>query len=156
VLEVVGRHPGACWALAGVAYWAVSTRVHLTLGVGADGPQQWMARQVLYAATAFFLLLPAVFGPQDQGLVRRLLRSRVMVAGGLISYGIYLWHEGVIDVWMRARDVQPFEGAFLPMLAVGVLGTAAVAALSYVLVERPALSRSRRASDRRSRGAPAP
>ena len=133
--------PGVCWALAAVAYWAVSTRAHLTLGVGADSPGQWMARQVLYAATAFFLLLPAVFGPQDQGLVRRLLRSRVMVAGGLISYGVYLWHEGVLDVWMRARDIRPFDGAFLPMLAVAIVGTIVVATLSYVLVERPALSR---------------
>jgi peptidoglycan/LPS O-acetylase OafA/YrhL len=154
VLEIVGRHPGACWALAGVAYWAVSTRAHLTLGVGADTPDQWMARQLLYAATAFFLLLPAVFGPQDHGFVRRLLASRVMVAGGLISYGVYLWHEGVLDVWMRARDIQPFRGAFVPMLAVAVVGTVAIATLSYVLVERPALARSRRASAPRSRGAP--
>ena len=141
VLEIVGRHPGACWILAGVSYWAVSTRANLTLGVGADTPGQWMARQVLYASTAFFLILPAVFGPQDQGLVRRLLASRVMVAGGLISYGVYLWHEGVIDVWMRARDIQPFDGAFGSMLLMGVVGTVAVATLSYVLVERPALSR---------------
>lgn len=153
-LDIVGRHPGGCWALAGVAYWAVSTRIDLTLSVGADGPGQWMARQVLYAATAFFLMLPAVFGPQDQGLVRRLLRSRVMVAGGLISYGVYLWHEGVLDVWMRARDIQPFEGAFWPMFAVGLAGTVAAAAVSYVVVEKPALSRSHRASGLRSRGAP--
>jgi peptidoglycan/LPS O-acetylase OafA/YrhL len=161
ILETVGRHPGVCWALAGVAYWAVSTRAHLTLGVGADSPRQWMARQVLYAATAFFLILPAVFGPQDQGLVRRLLQSRVMVAGGLISYGVYLWHEGVIDIWMRARDVTPFEGAFVPMLLAGVVGTVTAATLSYVLVERPALAlkesaRSRRASGPRSRAAPGP
>jgi peptidoglycan/LPS O-acetylase OafA/YrhL len=141
VLELAGRFPGACWAIAAVAYWAVSTRAHLTLGVGADTPRQWMARQVLYAATAFFLLLPAVFGPQDQGLVRRVLRSKLMVGAGLISYGVYLWHEGVLDIWMRARDIRPFAGAFLPMVTVAVLGTVAIATLSYVLVERPALSR---------------
>jgi peptidoglycan/LPS O-acetylase OafA/YrhL len=141
LLEIVGRIPGVCWALAGLSYWAVSTRADLTLAVGADSPRQWMVRQVLYAATAFFLILPAVFGPQDQGLVRRLLRSRAMVAGGLISYGVYLWHEGVLDVWMRARDIRPFAGAFLPMLAVAVAATVVIAALSYVLVERPALSR---------------
>jgi peptidoglycan/LPS O-acetylase OafA/YrhL len=141
LLELVGRFPGVCWALAGVAYWAVSTRAHLTLGVGADTPNQWMARQVLYAAAAFFLILPAVFGPQDDGLIRRLLQSRVMVAGGLISYGVYLWHEGVLDVWMRSQDIRPFDGAFLPMLVVAVVGTTVVATLSYIFVERPALSR---------------
>jgi peptidoglycan/LPS O-acetylase OafA/YrhL len=141
LLETVGRLPGVCWALAAVAYWAVSTRTNLTLSVGADSPRQWMARQLLYAATAFFLLLPAVFGPQDQGLVRRLLRSRLMVAGGLISYGVYLWHEGVIDIWMRAQHIRPFDGAFVPMLAVAVVATVSVATVSYVFVERPALSR---------------
>ncbi|MDX6538496.1 MAG: hypothetical protein QOI71_106 [Gaiellales bacterium] len=141
LLETVGRFPGVCWALAVLSYWAVSTRAHLTLAVGADSPRQWMMRQVLYAATAFFLLLPAVFGPQDRGFVRRFLRSPVMVAGGLISYGVYLWHEGVLDVWMRTRDISPFVGAFLPMLAVAVAGTVVIATLSYVLVERPALSR---------------
>jgi peptidoglycan/LPS O-acetylase OafA/YrhL len=100
-----------------------------------------MARQLLYSATAFFLLLPAVFGPQDHGQVRRLLRSRVMVAGGLISYGVYLWHEGVLDVWMRARDIEPFLGSFPPLLAVTVVGTLALATASYVVVEKPALAR---------------
>ncbi|MEY2452731.1 MAG: hypothetical protein QOD92_2305 [Acidimicrobiaceae bacterium] len=141
LIETIGRHPGVCWAIAGVTYWAVSTQANLTLGVGADTPGQWMARQLLYAATAFCLILPAVFGPQDQGFVRRLLQSRVMVAGGLISYGVYLWHEGVLDAWMRARDIRPFAGAFLPMLIVAVVGTVAIATVSYFLVERPALSR---------------
>jgi peptidoglycan/LPS O-acetylase OafA/YrhL len=110
-------------------------------GPGADTPGQWMIRQVLYGATAFFLLLPAVFGPQDEGLVRRLLRSRVFVFVGLISYGIYLWHEGVIDVWMHRRNIAPFTSGFLSLLAVAVVGTVAVAVLSYVVVERPALAR---------------
>lgn len=140
-LEAIGRRPGVCWLLAAVSYWAVSTQVHLTLTVGADGTGQWMLRQLLYAATGFFLILPAVFGPQDRGLVRRFLRSRAMVALGLVSYGVYLWHEGVVDLWMRARDITPFNGDFLPMLMVAVIGTGVAATLSYVLVERPALAR---------------
>ncbi len=99
-----------------------------------------MARQLLYAATAVFLLLPAVFGPQDEGLVRRFLRARVLVVGGLISYGVYLWHEGFLDVWMRARDIPPFGSSFASLLTVTLVGTVTVAAMSYVIVERPALS----------------
>jgi peptidoglycan/LPS O-acetylase OafA/YrhL len=140
-IDMIGRHPGLWWALAAVSYWAVCTRCGLPLGPGADSPHQWMSRQFLYACTAFFLLLPAVFGPQDQGLVRRLLRSRVMVAGGLISYGVYLWHEGVLDVWMKGRDIKPFLGSFLPLLAVALVGSVALATLSYFAVEKPALAR---------------
>ena len=141
LVDAVGRHPGLCWIAAAGAYWAVSTRAGLPLGPGADSAGQWMARQVLYASAAFFLLLPAVFGPQDHGIIRRLLRSRLMVAGGLISYGVYLWHEGVLDVWMRARDLTPLDTAFPPLLVVTIVATVAVAACSYVLVEKPALSR---------------
>jgi peptidoglycan/LPS O-acetylase OafA/YrhL len=119
----------------------VSTRVHLTLAVGADGTGQWMLRQLLYGATALFLILPAVFGPQDEGFVRRFLRSRSMVAIGLVSYGVYLWHEGVLDLWLRARDLTLFNSALPPLLLVAVVGTGAAATLSYVLVERPALAR---------------
>jgi peptidoglycan/LPS O-acetylase OafA/YrhL len=139
-VEAVGRHPGLCWIVAAVAYWAVCTQAELPLGPGANSAGQWMARQVLYAAAALFLLLPAVFGPQDHGLVRRLLRSRAMVAGGLISYGVYLWHEGVLDVWMRARELTPLDTAFPPLLLVTIVATITVAAVSYVVVEKPALA----------------
>src|SRR5207302_1760260 len=139
--EVIGRHPGACWLVAVAAYWAVSTRVGLPLGPGANSHAQWMWRQVLYGMAALFLLLPAVFGPQDRGLVRRILRSGLVVAGGLVSYGVYLWHEGVLDVWMRARHIDAFLADFAPLLAVTAIGSVVLATLSYVVVERPALAR---------------
>ena len=66
-----------------------------------DGKRAY-ARQFLYGACAFFLLLPAVFGPQDRGIVRRFLRWQPMVYLGLISYGIYLWHQAWIRSGIRA------------------------------------------------------
>jgi peptidoglycan/LPS O-acetylase OafA/YrhL len=143
--------PAAAWAAALVCFWAVSTRVHLprvpvyeaTLG-------QVLGRQVLYGAFAFFLLVPAVFGPQDRGLIRRALQSRPAVAVGVISYGIYLWHETwmlkVLD-WLH-RPL--FRTSFLKLtVAVTVLALIS-AALSYVLVEQPfqRLGRRRRPATR--------
>lgn len=148
LIRAIGAVPWLWWVLAALAYWTVSTRIGLTTGVGADGPRQWMLRQVLYAATSMFLLLPAVFGPQDRGFIRRLLRTRLMVAGGLISYGAYLWHEGVIDVWMRVKGIAAFDGPFPSMLAVSVTGSIALATASYILIERPALARKLRHSRR--------
>ena len=52
----------------------------------------------LYGAFAFFLLLPAVFGPVRSGWVRRLLATPVLAFLGLISYGIYLWHRQVLQL----------------------------------------------------------
>jgi peptidoglycan/LPS O-acetylase OafA/YrhL len=138
--EVLGRPwvPAASWAVAIFCFWVVSTRIHLprvpvyeaTLG-------QAMGRQLLYGAFAFFLLVPAVFGPQDKGLIRRGLRSRPAVAVGVISYGIYLWHETwmlkVLD-WLH-RPL--FRTSFLKLtVAVTVLSLVS-AAVSYVVVEQP-------------------
>src|SRR5204863_520679 len=86
--------PWLCSALAFVAFWAVSTQVPLSrkplyhTGVGPA-----LARQALYGAFGFLLLIPAVFGPQNETLVRKFLRWRPIAYFGLISYGVYIWHE---------------------------------------------------------------
>jgi peptidoglycan/LPS O-acetylase OafA/YrhL len=88
-------------------------------------------------------MLPAVFGPARTGVIRRLLASRVLTLIGLISYGIYLWHQFVIAKvvdWFGLR-----EGAisFVPF-TVGVLAIVfALSALSYVVVERPFVAKGR-------------
>ena len=48
-----------------------------------------------------FLLLPAVFGPQDRGLIRRGLRSWPMASLGVISYGVYVWHQTLLDTLVK-------------------------------------------------------
>jgi peptidoglycan/LPS O-acetylase OafA/YrhL len=150
--------PAVSWLVALVCFWAVSTRLHLprvpvyeaTLG-------QALGRQLLYGAFAFFLLLPAVFGPQQRGLIRQGLSSRPAVALGVISYGIYLWHETwmlkVLD-WLH-RPL--FRTGFLKLtIAVTVLAVAS-AALSYVFVEQPfqRLGRRKRAPAEPTGGGPA-
>ena len=56
------------------------------------------------------LVLPAVFGPQDRGTsrIRAFLQTRVMVYLGMISYGIYLWHEGWIDRYLQWTGLRTF------------------------------------------------
>jgi len=137
---VLGRSwvPAASWVAAAVCYWAVSTRIGLPrVPVYQSSLGEALGRQVLYGAFAFFLLIPAVFGPQDRGLIRRVLRSRPAVALGVISYGIYLWHETwmlkILD-WLH-RPL--FTTSFVKLtLGVTVLAVGS-AALSYVLVEQP-------------------
>ena len=50
-------------------------------------PRVNLERQALYGLFAFLLLLPAVFGPQDRSLIRRIPRSWPMASLGVISYG---------------------------------------------------------------------
>ncbi|HEX9530934.1 MAG TPA: acyltransferase family protein, partial [Acidimicrobiales bacterium] len=138
--------PWAAWALAAAAFWAVSTQIGLPRSPLYDATlSQYLARQALYGAFALFLLLPGIFGPQDRGLIRALLQNRAVQAAGLISYGIYLWHETLLTkffVWFHRRNFQvSFPKLFLAILA----ATLATSAVTYLAVERPFL----RMKDRR-------
>jgi len=98
-----------------------------------------IARQTLYGLFAFFLLLPAVFGPQRKGLIRRFLLSWPMASIGVISYGIYLWHEVWIYQLLKEGRFQLFNLEFWGyFLAVVVLAIGS-ATISYFVVEKPAL-----------------
>ncbi|HTZ08661.1 MAG TPA: acyltransferase [Acidimicrobiales bacterium] len=130
--------PWASWAVAGVLLWAVA---HIGLSiqpVAHPAPVLGLEQQLLYGLFAFFLLVPAVFGPQDRGLVRRVLQWRPVAALGIVSYGVYLWHQAweteFLDWTHRIWHIPFGELAFV------VLTLATVsAAVSYLVVERPAL-----------------
>lgn len=131
--------PWVSWACAGVAFWGVSH-----LGIPRDilyviTPGVNLERQTLYGVFAFFLLVPAVFGPQDRGLVRRLLRSWPVASVGVVSYAVYLWHLNLITEILRwtgtTADPLPFD-----QLAPAVFGlSVVVASISYFGLERPVL-----------------
>lgn len=143
--------PATSWLLAACCFYLVSRRIGLPPGpVGPDladfEPHQQLLRQLLYGLTAFFLLVPAVFGPQRRSAVRRALQLRVVVWIGLVSYGIYLWHEAMMDWFMVLDDVTvPFTVDFGALVLFAAATTIAVAAASYWIVEKPAL----RLKDRR-------
>jgi peptidoglycan/LPS O-acetylase OafA/YrhL len=63
----------------------------------------------------------------------------VIVWLGLVSYGIYLWHEAAIDGYADLTDTLPFAGNFSSMLLATIVASLAIAALSYYAIERPAL-----------------
>ncbi|HEY3670499.1 MAG TPA: acyltransferase family protein [Acidimicrobiia bacterium] len=131
--------PAACWALAALAFWAVATQIGLPRASIVYTRTEDMLRHVLYGATAFFLLLPGIFGPQDRGGIRKFLQLRVVVAVGLISYGIYLWHELWINEFLAwTGDTFGFSNLFW-MSVVAVTLTFTAAALSYHFVEKPVL-----------------
>jgi peptidoglycan/LPS O-acetylase OafA/YrhL len=140
LLEWPRRHPLVCWAGAAACFWAVSTRLDLSFRVGATAPGQAVVKEILYAGVGFLLVLPVALAGATLPRSLRWLGSRPMVVLGVLSYGIYLWHEGVTDIYRDVFNVPIFNGSFPAALAVTVAGSIALAAVSYFVIERPALA----------------
>ncbi len=130
--------PWLSWSVAAVMLWAVSHIGVSKLPLEHTAPARGLAQEVLYGLFAFFLLLPAVFGPQRSGTIRRALQWKPVAALGVVSYGVYLWHQAWVTLFLRWTGAL-FRVSWPEMFGV-VLGLAlSCAALSYLLVERPIL-----------------
>ena len=99
-----------------------------------------MALQLGLGLIALLFVAPAVF-PQARSLTSRVLGWRVLAWLGLISYGIYLWHDPLLGKLLEhgAAGWWPDHAFPVLMAATLVAGTAAAAG-SYYLVERPILA----------------
>jgi peptidoglycan/LPS O-acetylase OafA/YrhL len=140
-VRIVHRAPWAPWLVAGIAYVALCN-VDRSAGVAGE-----LARHQLRGVVAFGVLLPAVFGDDRGGAVRRLLADRRLQWIGLISYSLYLWHPA-ITTKIAAAD---WDGTLLGwpgFAAAAVAVCIGVAAASFYVVERPALWIGRRLAGR--------
>ena len=154
--------PAVCWSLAVASFWLVAAGAGLPHTTPEIPLHLLWGQHYLYGLTAAFLVLPAVFGPQrrDTSLIRRFLQSRVMVYLGVVSYGIYLWHEPWIDRYLDWTGLQTFtvyasdvpfawhtsrylSVPFLAFLLAVLALTVASASVSWFVVERPMLKLKR-------------
>jgi peptidoglycan/LPS O-acetylase OafA/YrhL len=131
--------PWVSWACAAFCFWAVAHVVNDVDILPFIAPITELERQALYGLFAFFLLLPAVFGPQDKSLVRRLLRSWPVAALGVISYGVYLWHLDLINLLLRWTGWHPGHVPYWVLAAIVFALSVAFASASYFALERPLL-----------------
>jgi peptidoglycan/LPS O-acetylase OafA/YrhL len=82
--------------------------------------------------------------PAPEPTAVRALSGRVGVGLGLISYGVFAYHVLILELVSRWLGLATFEGGFWQrwLLTAGL--AVAVAAVSYVVVERPVMRRVRR------------
>ncbi len=154
--------PAICWLLAIASFWLVAAGIGLPHTTPSIPLHLLWGQHYLYGLTAGLLVLPAVFGPQDRdsSWIRRFLTTRVMVFLGVISYGIYLWHEPWIDRYLDWANLKTFtvynsdvpfawhtsrylSVPFLTLLLAVLALTIASASVSWFAVERPMLKLKR-------------
>lgn len=140
----IDAHPGIPWAVAAVALWVLAKKLGLapsSFAVISD-PKQ-ITVQYLDVVVALGLVLPAV-GKSQRGIVRKVLSNRILIWIGVVSYGFYLWHLAVLIQlrrWGIPDDVIRSTGVDgMVVWTVLSIGPAlALAALSWYLIEKPAL-----------------
>jgi peptidoglycan/LPS O-acetylase OafA/YrhL len=162
-VRLVVAHPGLCWLGAGAAFAGLTALLQPggVFGIArAVATQQPFAKTIaaiaLGVAVNVLLVAPAIFGQGAGGLPRRVLAAAPLAWLGLISYGMYLWHLTVAQLLALPSAPGHFSADGLdlatkvdhlttPVLFVLTLAaTAAIAAVSYHLVELPFLRRKER------------
>ena len=150
-IALLRRWPSAPFLLAAVAFWVVSKKIGLSgeLLPAHYPARTFLERHELYSLIALGVVAPAIFATPGRGLAGRLLGNRVVLWLGLVSYSIYLYHLAVVRQlhdWIDIGGAQEFRLLFF--FVVGAVCSAAIAAVSYYVVERPALSLKRLVRDR--------
>lgn len=152
-LSDLAEAPLSCWALAFVLYAIACTPVAGPRGLTGLAAWEGLAREGLYAGVAVLVILPAVFGDPRRSLALAALGSRPLRYLGDISYALYLWHFPLLPLAFHVTGTPEFRGGFWLNLVVLLAISVPVAALSWHLVERPAL-RAKSWSPRRRRSQP--
>ena len=149
-LELVERYPSLAWGVGGAALLVGVVSLGLLGQVGdlrASGPP-YVLRHYLIAVIATGLVLPAMFGDPRRGVVRRILRNRVLLYLGMISYGIYLWHLGLLTQLDRWGFESVAHRTTVVWFAATMAISVVVASISYYVVERPFLKLKNRVPGR--------
>ena len=146
------RYPGILWAAAAAVF--VGDSLYFDGKILNYTLLDNLIEHAAFGFIAFALIAPLTFGDRRQGLLRRVLDNRVLLYLGLVSYGIFLWHEAVIQQLVRwdlgqVGFIHPYLLWYLPTLAI----TVAIASVSYYALERPDHEAAREAGPARCRGA---
>lgn len=134
---------------AAIALWLAACWVAGPSGAPQDPVTDaiYLSRHLLYTGVVFCLLIPAVWGSQERGL----LTWRPVAYVGLISFSLYLFHFAWIRQQARWWGGLPESTAeWVLWMASLVTGSVVLGSIGYHLVERRAMRFKRLVPARRS------
>jgi peptidoglycan/LPS O-acetylase OafA/YrhL len=144
IARAVARWAPACW-VAALALYVLVARLFPFAAVQVRGiffQTAWggLGVHVGFGLIAALLVGPAVFVRQGS-VPARVLGWRVLAWLGLISYGIYLWHDPLLGKLLQHGLYSWWRGhQFLVLTPATIIVAVVAAALSYYVFERPILT----------------
>ncbi|MBD0860496.1 acyltransferase [Gordonia sp. zg691] len=138
------------WLMFGllvVAYGLACTRFAGPTGLGDVTELEFATKMVLGGLCGYALLAPLVCNPGPF----RFLTSRVMLALGRWSYGMFIWHVAILAVVFPLFGIVPFNGDTVVVWVITLGLTIGISAASYAFIEEPARNWLRNREIRRRR-----
>jgi peptidoglycan/LPS O-acetylase OafA/YrhL len=147
IVRFVEEWPAVFWLSAIALFYVASTRVNVGLYPGPTAGQS-LYRHIVQGFVALLFLLPVAFRGSRSTVVARILDWRPLVYCGIVSYGIYLWHQSFIEQATRSQFKPEFHASMQLLLSYAIPMSIVVASISWFVVERPIV----RWAGRRARG----
>jgi peptidoglycan/LPS O-acetylase OafA/YrhL len=159
--RVIARRAPWCWAAA-LALYVLLARLFASATVQVHGiffQTAWggLAVHIGFGLIAALFVAPAVF-VRERSAPARVLAVPALAWLGLVSYGIYLWHDPLLGKLLQhgAYSWWPHH-PFVVLTVATVVVAVIAAAVSYFAFERPILAYKNLTLGRRAgRAAPAP
>ena len=139
----------SCQKIAGLAvpifsaavllFVVMSTQLGLKRGLNMPGFPREMLQQTLYGIIGFMVVLPFALGPEIKTILHRFFGLRPIAWVGLVSYGVYLWHELLIagNLGEKHMPWKLFDDNFAGRLGAVTVVTLIIAAVNYYFLEEP-------------------
>ena len=145
MIKQLADRPGICWGVATFAYLTVvlvDTNFRFAARLPEESALMFQSKMFLQGIAALFFVLPMALGDRPSRL-RSMAANRHLAWIGVISYGVYLWHQTIIRQLNKWMTFEPNVYGFLSMTGIVMASAILVGWISFRLVEKPALSLAR-------------
>ncbi|WP_433241242.1 acyltransferase family protein [Streptosporangium sp. CA-135522] len=150
IFRVAAKHPNMFWFAALIVFAINCAKPFGRPGYGDyDSLPGALTFYVLFILFCALLITPMVAPNSESRLIDAVVGNRVVVFLGRISYGVYLWHFIVMNLYLGSGSIfggDPLQvpamrgmAGFWELESAVLLGSIVVATVSYYAIERPLL-----------------